>query len=72
MWNPINGIDKNSVSHLKMGRGKKRDSIFTVGLSNQNAPTIKIGASERKYIMRVEKIVNEAYWPLSGLGCIAP
>ena len=33
-----------------MGRGKKRDSIFTVGLSNQNAPTIKIGASERKYI----------------------
>ena len=45
------GIDKNSVSHLKMGRGKKRDSIFTVGLSNQNAPTIKIGASERKYIM---------------------
>ena len=50
MWNPINGIDKNSVSHLKMGRGKKRDSIFTVGLSKQNAPTIKIGASERKYI----------------------
>ena len=24
MWNPINGIDKNSVSHLKMGRGEKR------------------------------------------------
>ena len=55
-WSVLGGIllyvmDKNSVSHLKMGRGKKRDSIFTVGLSNQNAPTIKIGASERKYIM---------------------
>ena len=23
MWNPINGIDKNSVFHPKMGRGEK-------------------------------------------------